>query len=60
MSKKITVCIVKNNIVTDQIDYNVPLANYDYVCDIFRADNKCDPDCEDCIIQKLYSITQTS
>lgn len=31
--KKITICDTENNIVTDQIDLNIPETDYDIICD---------------------------
>lgn len=56
--KKITVCDTENNNVTDQIDYNVPLTDYDIICEVIAANNDCNKDCQNCIIQKLYSTNQ--
>lgn len=55
---KIIVCETINNVVTDQIDLNIPLTDYDIICDQIKVVNECDENCKDCIIQKLYSINQ--
>lgn len=47
---KITVCEAENNNVTDQIDYNVPLADYVNTCESITSNNDCNKDCPNCII----------
>ena len=56
--KKITTCEIKNFSAVNREEFNIPLTDYDIICEVITANNDCNKDCQNCIIQKLYSINQ--